>query len=246
MNKRLILIFLALVCLFALIPATAGLAVSDTTGCIHVDFTNDVGYEDSFTYIRELAAIVFPGQTAEECGNAICFFANGVQFYKVDAQTISEKLTAVKAKSYVKSADDEPVSLTDDMILCGDLNGDGSLEAVDYILTKKIVLGSASATMSQMYAADANSDRTVDAVDYLLIKKCVLGTAELSGKPRYWSAPFTSKPDVFIPDDPTSDEVSDEPSMLPPSSEVSNESSETSSTVSTKPGDNELPIIKIP
>lgn len=240
MNKRLIFIIFALVCLFTLIPAVAGMAVSDTTGIIHVEFKDDVGYEDCFTYIRELAAIVFPTQTVEECDKTICFSAGNVEFFKVDIQTISAKLAAITAKPYVKSADDEPISFTDDMVLCGDLNGDGSLEAVDYILTKKIVLGSASATLSQMYAADANSDRTVDAVDYLLIKKCVLGTAEASEKPRYWIAPFTSKPSVFIPDD-TSSDVSDEQS-----SEVSNDSSEASDTVSTKPKDNELPIIRVP
>ncbi len=301
MNKRLILIICILVLLFALIPATAGLAVSDTTGIISVEFTSDVGYEDCFTYIRELAAIVFPTQTAEECGSKTYFFAGGVEFYRVDAQTINEKLTAIKAKSYVKTADDEPVSLTDDMVLNGDLNGDGVLDAVDYILLKKVVLGSASVSISKMYAADANSDRLVDAVDYLLVKKCVLGTAQPTEKPRFWRAPFTNKPGTPIQEDPvsvfeSSDESSEiseisesggsnesnivsecsesnetslisessgsdessvvsessgsnESSSTSESSEASGtggESSETSGTTSSKPGDNELPIIHIP
>ena len=109
------------------------------------------------------------------------------------------------SKPYVKTADNTPVSLTDDLIRSGDTNDDGILDAVDYILVKKIVLGNASASISKMYVADANSDRVVDAVDYLLIKKCVLGTAQTSEKPRYWRAPFTSKPGTHIPDDPTSD-----------------------------------------
>ena len=241
MNKRLIIIILALLCLFALIPAVSGSAVSDTTGMICVEFNSDVSYEDCFTYIRELASIVFPTQTAEECGSKIYFFAGGVEFFKVDDQTINEKLTAIKAKSYVKSADETPVSLTDDMVLNGDLNGDGILDAVDYILLKKIVLGNASVSISKMYAADANSDRIVDAVDYLLVKKCVLGTAQPTEKPRSWCAPFTNKPGTPIQDDPTSDiESSDD------SSEVSNDSSEPSDAESSKPKDNELPIIQIP
>ena len=244
MNKRLILIVSILAFLFALIPATAGLADSDTTGIISIEFNSDVGYEECFTYIREFAAIVFPTQKVEECDSKITFFAGGVEFFKVDAQTINEKLTAITAKAYVKTADDTPVSLTDDLIRNGDTNDDGILDAVDYILVKKIVLGNASASISKMYAADANSDRVVDAVDYLLIKKCVLGTAQSSEKPRYWRAPFTSKPGTPIPDDPTSDVESSDNSSE--SSEGSNDSSDTSSTTSSKPGDNELPIIHIP
>lgn len=61
--------------------------------------------------------------------------------------------------------------------LYGDVNLDWKLDAIDYGLVKRAVLGTYSITSEQvMNAADVNQDGVVNAIDYLLIKRSILGT----------------------------------------------------------------------
>ena len=58
----------------------------------------------------------------------------------------------------------------------GDVDGDGEVNARDYIITKRIVLGTYTATAEQAEAADVNKDGEVNSKDYIMIKRVVLGT----------------------------------------------------------------------
>lgn len=60
--------------------------------------------------------------------------------------------------------------------LRGDLNGNGKLDARDYLMLKRIVLGTFRPTQSQADAADLNFDGKCDARDYLMLKRRILGT----------------------------------------------------------------------
>lgn len=64
----------------------------------------------------------------------------------------------------------------------GDANGDGRVNAVDYMLVKRDVLGTFSLGKRVGYA-DVNRDGAVNAVDYMLIKRAVLGTYALPRNP---------------------------------------------------------------
>ena len=64
----------------------------------------------------------------------------------------------------------------------GDGNGDGRVNAVDYMLVKRDVLGTFSLGKRVGYA-DVNRDGTVNAVDYMLVKRAVLGTYALPRNP---------------------------------------------------------------
>lgn len=58
----------------------------------------------------------------------------------------------------------------------GDINGDGKVDAKDYALLKRAVLGSLKLEPVEERAADVNGDGKVDAKDYTLLKRVVLGT----------------------------------------------------------------------
>lgn len=62
----------------------------------------------------------------------------------------------------------------------GDVNGDGVVNATDYLLLKRAVLGTVQLTDAQKEVADVNGDGKVDAIDYTLVKRAVLGTFKLS------------------------------------------------------------------
>lgn len=58
----------------------------------------------------------------------------------------------------------------------GDINGDGHIDARDYAMLKRYLLGTYDLTVEQIRRADANGDGVVDAADYMTIKRKVLET----------------------------------------------------------------------
>ena len=62
----------------------------------------------------------------------------------------------------------------------GDVNGDGKIDAVDYVMAKRIFLGTYKATPEQLWAADVDGDGKIGAKDYLFIKRHAIGTLKIS------------------------------------------------------------------
>ena len=58
----------------------------------------------------------------------------------------------------------------------GDVNMNGSLDAGDYLMTKRAFLGTYTLNEMQLRAADVNRNGKLDASDYLMIKRAFLGT----------------------------------------------------------------------
>ncbi len=56
----------------------------------------------------------------------------------------------------------------------GDLNGNGELDAVDYMLLKRYVLGTCKLSDAQKKAADVSGDGKVNSLDYAMVKRHVL------------------------------------------------------------------------
>ena len=92
--------------------------------------------------------------------------------------------------------------------LAGDINGDGKINASDYLLAKRIVLGTFDCNLKQRAAADVNTDGKNNSTDYLLVKRHVLGTYTLQQKTKrvnialgksytVSSAPGANYPDSF-------------------------------------------------
>ena len=73
--------------------------------------------------------------------------------------------------------------------LVGDVNGDGKINAVDYAMLKRIVLGTYRIKDDRMkQRADVNGDGKINSTDYAMLKRMVLGTYELpeDQKVRYY------------------------------------------------------------
>ncbi len=61
----------------------------------------------------------------------------------------------------------------------GDLNVDGKVNSIDYIILKRYVLKTYSLRDSLLYSADLNLDGEVNTVDYMVLRKMVLKTYTL-------------------------------------------------------------------
>ncbi|MBQ9847654.1 MAG: beta-hexosaminidase [Clostridia bacterium] len=66
------------------------------------------------------------------------------------------------------------------LYVLGDLDGNGEVEAVDYMIAKRSVLGTYELDSVQKKAGDIDGNGEVEAVDYMLIKRSVLGTYTIS------------------------------------------------------------------
>ncbi len=58
----------------------------------------------------------------------------------------------------------------------GDVNGDGSIDSKDYLMAKRIFLGTYTPTAEELWAADIDGDGFVGPDDYLKIKRHALGS----------------------------------------------------------------------
>ncbi|MBQ9847610.1 MAG: dockerin type I repeat-containing protein, partial [Clostridia bacterium] len=61
----------------------------------------------------------------------------------------------------------------------GDVNEDGSVLVVDYMLLKRYCLDTYKLNDAQKARADVNGDGNVTVVDYMLLKRYCLGTYEI-------------------------------------------------------------------
>lgn len=71
--------------------------------------------------------------------------------------------------------DDEVVD-TKTIVIDGDLDGDGSLTSMDYLLYKRTYLGNHELTGAYLQAAYITESDSLDSIDYLKIKRQILGT----------------------------------------------------------------------
>jgi len=61
----------------------------------------------------------------------------------------------------------------------GDVNFDGEVDSLDYLLLKRYILGNSDIPQRHLPFADADRDNTIDSADYLLIKRHILGNYNL-------------------------------------------------------------------
>ena len=64
----------------------------------------------------------------------------------------------------------------------GDVNGDGRIDALDYMLIKRHVIGSFVVDARKDYA-DVNRSGSIDALDYMMVKRHVIGSFTIDRNP---------------------------------------------------------------
>ncbi len=74
-----------------------------------------------------------------------------------------------------------PASASGEPGTLGDLTNDGEIDAADYMILKRAVLGTFQLDDAQRRNADVSQDGKIDSSDYLFLKRAVLGTFQLVG-----------------------------------------------------------------
>lgn len=67
-----------------------------------------------------------------------------------------------------------------EIIIYGDVNGDGKISAVDYVRIKNNIMGTSTLSGAYKEAADVDKNGKVSAVDYVKIKNKIMGTGTIS------------------------------------------------------------------
>ncbi len=65
------------------------------------------------------------------------------------------------------------------ILIYGDVDGDGSISAVDYVRVKNHIMGTSILSGANQLAADVNKDVSISAVDYVNIKNYIMGNANV-------------------------------------------------------------------
>ncbi len=81
------------------------------------------------------------------------------------------------------SVDSPSEILLADTNIIGDVNSDGKVNAIDYILIRKHILSSPKLTGDKLTRADVNADNSINSRDYILIRKSII-TGVPIGKPK--------------------------------------------------------------
>lgn len=99
-------------------------------------------------------------------GNWDSTYINGTRKY-------APNIPMYEGSSFKKLAGSEPSGGSEEpVIVPGDINKDGNIDALDVALLKKYLLG--NTLEYDISAADMNSDKSIDALDFALLKKALL------------------------------------------------------------------------
>jgi hypothetical protein len=109
------------------------------------------------------------------------FFSLNVEFKKADgsAAKSTDKLGTGYKISYYNEG---KLADTYTVILSGDINGDGKITPLDYLLVKKAYIRTQPLNQAQQLAVDTNLDGKFNSFDILLVKKHIINTADIFEK----------------------------------------------------------------
>ena len=73
----------------------------------------------------------------------------------------------------IKTKDEEKTLKT---VVYGDVNGDGKITAVDYVMIKNYIMKRTSLAGANLEAADVDKNKSITAVDYVRVKNNIMGS----------------------------------------------------------------------
>lgn len=111
-------------------------------------------------------------------------FTNKIKASNNDATVKIEKNPNNKTSNFatgdkitIKVGEEEK---TYEVVIFGDVNGDGVIKATDYVKIKNNIMGTGSLTGAYQKAADVNKDGSIKATDYVFVKNHIMGTYQIS------------------------------------------------------------------
>ena len=94
----------------------------------------------------------------------------------VDTISIIKDGNGTANNDAIPNIDEKPVV----KVLPGDVNGDGKISSMDYVLVKNHILNIKKLTGNAAKAADVNGDGKISSMDYVLIKNDILGIKKIN------------------------------------------------------------------
>jgi len=73
------------------------------------------------------------------------------------------------------------VSVSYDIVVAGDINGDGVISTSDYTTARQVLKSASAVTGAYSYATDVDADGTVSSNDYILLKSHISGAGKING-----------------------------------------------------------------
>ncbi len=123
---------------------------------------------------------LLPGATASSILNNVSATEDGTTVKVYKGNTAVSNSTALATGMTVKLFVDGEEVNSYDVVVKGDVNGDGSVTGMDYMLAKRYVLGVSSLENVYKKAAAVNGNDTVSSNDYITLKRIVIGTYTLN------------------------------------------------------------------
>ncbi len=124
--------------------------------------------------IEEKYIIVTPQTKNEDVAKTL-----EIEKYKItDAKGKTVSNTANAATGYIFTDTTYNKSYT--MIVLGDVNGDGEIEALDYIRVRNYIAGRTKMDELAKLAADVNRDGEIEALDYIRLRNHIAGRTKIS------------------------------------------------------------------
>lgn len=68
------------------------------------------------------------------------------------------------------------------VLILGDVNGDGAIQATDYVKIRNHIMGKSRLSGASLQAADVNRDAKVQATDYVRVRNHIMGKSTIQQK----------------------------------------------------------------
>lgn len=146
--------------------SSAGIAVSE--------IVNSAGIKSDGTYLSGINV----GTTVDTLKNKFTSVTNNVSVTIKNSSGSTKNGVLCTGDIVTIKSGNETKSYS--IVIYGDVNGDGSIKASDYVFIKNYIMGTKSLSGANLKAADVNKDGSIKASDYVLIKNNIMGKYSLT------------------------------------------------------------------
>ena len=129
---------------------------------------NNAGIKNNSNYIMGFSVGSNINQITNKIGSSATVTIKDTSGKVVTNDTIKTGYSVtIKTKDYEKTLK---------TVLYGDVNGDGKISAVDYVLIKNYIMKKTTLSGANLEAADVDKNKTISAVDYVRVKNNIMGS----------------------------------------------------------------------
>lgn len=158
------------------VSGTIPASIQEKLTAQQLNFQN--GYISGFALGSDISTL---SASLSSLGSVTCMNASGniITSGKVaTGQTISVTIQETAAQTQSEAQEQSETTTqtyTMQIIIYGDVNGDGEIYATDYVKIKNHIMGKATLSGASAKAADVNRDGNIYATDYVKIKNHIMG-----------------------------------------------------------------------